>query len=238
MNPKKILIIEDNADLVELYKIAFRSAGFEVSSKGNGMDGVVQALEFHPDVILLDIMMPQMDGFEVLSAIRNNSSLEVFIVINSNLSRQQDIDLAKRLGADAYLQKSEYSPTELAEKVLALLGAKRSEKKDSLMCGEACSPLLPPELQQFFLIQNIEESAQNTILHVEEKNIPLLFQGQMLSFRDFLPIQEIQGGTVFGKHLLLMVQSRRWISSLGDICLTRRIVTLPNGEFSVTVAPT
>ena len=62
-------------------------------------------------------MMPQMDGFEVLIAIRNNSSLEVFIVINSNLSRQQDIDL-KRLGADAYLQKSEYSPTELVEKYL------------------------------------------------------------------------------------------------------------------------
>ncbi|QQS58766.1 response regulator transcription factor [Candidatus Peregrinibacteria bacterium] len=237
MNPKKILIIEDNEDLVELYKTAFSAEGFDVRSKGNGMDGIVQAPEFRPDVILLDIMMPQMDGFEVLSAIRNNSSMNVFIAINSNLSRQQDIDLAKRLGANVYLQKSEYGPTELVEKIQSLLKGEVQEENPLSVCGEACSPLLPPEVQQFFLIQRMEESDNTTILHVEEKNIPLLLHGQTLSFQNFLPIKKMQGGSVFGRNLLLLVQSRQWVSPSGDTILTRRIVSLPSGGLSVAVVP-
>ena len=99
------------------------------------------------------------------------------------------------------------------------------------------SLLLPPELQQFFLIQNIEESAQNTILHVEEKHSSFV-SGTNAFFRDFFA-----NSRNTRRHCVWETSSLDGAVSpmdilIRDICLTRRIVTLPNGEFSVTVAPT
>ena len=70
----------------------------------------MESLEFKPDVILLDIMMPGMDGFEVLGALRNNSSMDILIIIHSCLDKQSDIDHAFDLGADDYIVKSNRTP--------------------------------------------------------------------------------------------------------------------------------
>lgn len=120
----KVLIIEDNEDLNEMFKTAFEEKGYDVEISLNGMDGITKAPEFDPDVILLDIMMPQMDGYEVLQALKNNSSLKAKVVINSNLEQDKDADKALKLGADLYLKKSEYTPFEAVEKVEELLGRK------------------------------------------------------------------------------------------------------------------
>jgi DNA-binding response OmpR family regulator len=109
----KILIVEDNLDLSELYQDAFSIAGFEVRVSTEGLKGINQAVNFKPDLVLLDIMMPQMDGFEFLRAIKNNTSLECQIVINSNLDQKKDIEKSLALGADQYLKKSEHTPSDL-----------------------------------------------------------------------------------------------------------------------------
>jgi DNA-binding response OmpR family regulator len=118
----KVLIVEDNEDLNDMFKTAFEAKGHEVEVSLNGMDGITKAAKFKPDVILLDIMMPQMNGYEVLSALKNNSSLSAKVVINSNLEQEKDAAKAMSMGADLYLKKSEYTPFEAVEKVEELLG--------------------------------------------------------------------------------------------------------------------
>jgi len=117
----KVLIIEDNEDLNNMFKVAFESKKYDVEVSLNGMDGVTKAGEFKPDVILLDIMMPQMNGYEVLSALKNNTSFPTKVVINSNLEQEGDKEKAVNLGADLYLKKSEYTPFEVVEEVEKLL---------------------------------------------------------------------------------------------------------------------
>ncbi|MCF7845996.1 MAG: response regulator [Candidatus Peribacteraceae bacterium] len=121
----KVLIIEDNADLSEMFKTAFEAKGYEAQISLNGMDGITKAAEWKPDVILLDIMMPQMNGYEVLSALKNNTSLPTKVVVSSNLEQEKDEQKAMQMGADLYLKKSEQTPFETVEKVAELMGGSK-----------------------------------------------------------------------------------------------------------------
>lgn len=121
---KKILIVEDNVDLQELYKIYFELAGFEVYQRLDGLKGITEMIELKPDIVLLDIMMPQMNGFEVLEVIKNQSSIEIPIIVCSNLSQQWDVERAIQLGADAYIRKSDYDGKQLVDKVLEVMKEK------------------------------------------------------------------------------------------------------------------
>lgn len=122
---QRILIIEDNPDLEAMFAIAF-GMDFEVDSSEDGIRGIAKAAEFKPDLILLDLMMPQMDGYEVLQALKNNSALQSIVVINSNLTSQKDIDKAFEMGADFFFKKSDHTPFQIVEKVKDIL-----KKKDS-----------------------------------------------------------------------------------------------------------
>ena len=118
----KVLIIEDNADLSEMFKTAFEAKGYDAQISLNGIDGITKAAEWKPDVILLDIMMPQMNGYEVLSALKNNTSLPTKVVVSSNLEQEKDEQKALQMGADLYLKKSEHTPFETVDKVAELMG--------------------------------------------------------------------------------------------------------------------
>ena len=116
-NKRKILIIEDNTDIQQLYKYAFEAGGYEVKASNNGLDGLNDAIEYQPEVILLDIMMPEMNGFEVLNALTTNTSLSVPVIITSNLSQENDKQKAIAAGASLYLVKSDYEGPDLVAKV-------------------------------------------------------------------------------------------------------------------------
>lgn len=113
----KILIIEDNKDLQTIYKDLFTQAGYEVLMSDNGLAGITDAVEVLPDIILLDIMTPELDGYDFLSALRNNTSMRPLVIVCSNLSQQADIDRAMESGADAYLKKSDYIGNDLVKAV-------------------------------------------------------------------------------------------------------------------------
>lgn len=117
----KIFIVEDNADIREIYRLVFELAGFTVEASENGLDAISRLPEVRPDIILLDIMLPEMDGFEVLKAIKQNISdtglQNTPIVVWSNLSQEEDIQKAMSLGASYYLRKSDYDGDALVEKV-------------------------------------------------------------------------------------------------------------------------
>lgn len=119
----RILIVDDTEDVLDIYTMTFEGEGFEVMTAKDGLDGVTKAVTFKPDVILLDIMMPHMDGYEVLRAMRNNTSMEVLIIILSNISQQKDMEEAKNAGADFYLAKADHDPDQVVARVKeALVG--------------------------------------------------------------------------------------------------------------------
>jgi len=114
---KKILIVEDNEDLVDLYKTAFQEEGYEVASAKDGLDGTVKAVQFQPDLVLLDIMMPDMNGYEFSNALKYNSSLDPIIVVNTNADLDKDRTKIEDAGVDHCIQKSDYTPFETVEAI-------------------------------------------------------------------------------------------------------------------------
>ncbi len=115
----KLHIIEDDVSLREIYSTLFKVAGHEVKVSSNGLEAISEITDFRPDAILLDIMMPEMDGYSFLDALINNTSLSPVIIICSNLSDQTDIDRAMTRGADYYLRKSDYIGNQLVDAVTA-----------------------------------------------------------------------------------------------------------------------
>lgn len=230
---KKILIVEDNQDLCYIYKESFEAAGFEVRVSPQGLDGIVQALEFHPELILLDLMMPQMDGYEVLSAIRKNSSLDVVIVVCSNLGQQADIDRAMELGADHYLSKSDYRPKALVKKIneICLNGQEPlpDAETDSTPPPTTQFTLLDTVLQDFAVSRKEHEPDVSTFW-LEEKNNPPIYKGMRTVFAGFLPPKKIST-VVQGRPLVFFLQRYSW-EVKGEVgsekSVARTIVTVNN----------
>ena len=122
---RKILIVEDNEDLQQIYKFSFESGGYEVKISGNGLIGITEIVDYRPDVVLLDIMMPEMNGFEFLEALKNNTTITVPVVVVSNLTQEQEKQKAMANGADLYLIKSDYEGPDLVEKINAFLDSNK-----------------------------------------------------------------------------------------------------------------
>ena len=119
---KKILIIEDDKFLSEMYATKLKEAGFEVEAAYDGEEGLYAAEEFNPDLILLDIVLPKMDGFEVMQKIRKNVGLKNIIIIAlTNLGQKEEVEKGLALGANDYAIKAHFTPTEVVTKVKKLL---------------------------------------------------------------------------------------------------------------------
>ena len=120
---KKILIIEDDPFLNEMYAVKLVQSGFEVETAFNGKIGVIKAKEVSPDLILLDIVLPKMDGFEVLKEIKNDSPglKKVPVILLNNLGQKEEVEKGIKLGADEYIIKAHFTPTTVVEKIKALL---------------------------------------------------------------------------------------------------------------------
>lgn len=121
----KILLIEDDPLMVNLYRKIFARAGYVVEIAQRGGAGLEKAKEVLPDLILLDIMMPEMDGFEVLEKLKKDDKTKSIPVIAlTNLAGEEDAKRALDLGAVAYVVKSEHDPREVLEIVKEALGQK------------------------------------------------------------------------------------------------------------------
>jgi len=122
-NVSKILIVEDDLFLANLLSLRFKKESFEVIQAFSGTEALEKLKSVRPDVILLDIILPQKNGFEVLESISQNpqtSSIPVIIV--SNLGQESDIEKGKMLGAIDYYVKARLSIDELVNKVRNIVG--------------------------------------------------------------------------------------------------------------------
>ncbi len=115
---KKILFVEDDDGLAEVYLTRLDAEGFEVKRVPNGEDALATAIAFKPDLILLDVMMPQVNGFDVLDILRNTpETANVKVIMLTALSQDSDRQKAQSLGADDYLVKSQVVIADVIAKI-------------------------------------------------------------------------------------------------------------------------
>ena len=121
----KILIIEDDIFIADMYETKFKMSGFEVVKAEVGAMGIKAAQKDKPDIIVLDIVMPQMDGFGVLKAIKGNSSIkDIPVILLTNLGQRENVEEGMKLGADDYIIKAHFTPDEVVGKVEEVLKKK------------------------------------------------------------------------------------------------------------------
>ena len=122
MITKKILIVEDEESLLELYKLRLQQAGYSVFVAGDGEAGLLMAKNSHPDLVLLDILMPKADGYDMLRELKASADMrDIPVVIFSNLSQKDEIEKGLKLGARDYIVKTSVTPGELVGRVDAFL---------------------------------------------------------------------------------------------------------------------
>lgn len=120
---KKILLVEDDEALSTVYKSRLELEGFTVKEVNNGEDALSSAIEFRPDLILLDVMMPKISGFDVLDILRNTPETgNIKVVMLTALSQPKDKERAQSLGVDDYLVKSQVVIGDVVDRVKYHLG--------------------------------------------------------------------------------------------------------------------
>lgn len=120
---KKVLLIDDDPFILEMYILKLKEQGFQVESAGSGKEGLAKIKDFKPDMLLLDVVMPALDGFDVLQEIKKNPSANMKIILLTNLGQKEDVERGLLLGADDYIIKAHFTPSEVVEKVKSLLKA-------------------------------------------------------------------------------------------------------------------
>ncbi len=120
---KKILLIEDEEIMIDLLKRKLITEGYEVSVARDGEEGLKTMKETKPDLILLDIIMPKMGGFEVMDKMQKDKELKkIPVIVISNSGQPVELDKAQKLGAKDWLIKTEFDPQEVIEKIKKQLG--------------------------------------------------------------------------------------------------------------------
>lgn len=115
---QKILLVEDDETLAGVYIERLEAEGFDVRHVANGEDALSNAVEYKPDLILLDVMMPKISGFDVLDILRNTpETTNVRIVMLTALSQPKDKERAEQLGVDDYLVKSQVVIADVIERI-------------------------------------------------------------------------------------------------------------------------
>ncbi|AKM82335.1 TPA: response regulator [Candidatus Berkelbacteria bacterium] len=114
----KILMIEDDIMLAQMYQRKLEENGLSVKLAYSGTEGLAEAQMEKPDLILLDIMMPKMNGFDVLKRLKENIILkEIPVIVLTALTQDSDREESKKLGAVDYLIKSDFTPGQIIDKI-------------------------------------------------------------------------------------------------------------------------
>ena len=118
----KILLVEDDNFLLNMYADKFRVEGFEVFIADNGAAGLKLAKEKAPDLILLDVLLPKMSGFEVLQELnKDQRAKNIPVILLTNLSQKEEVTKGLELGAKDFLIKAHFMPQEVVAKVKSVL---------------------------------------------------------------------------------------------------------------------
>ncbi|QQS60889.1 MAG: response regulator [Candidatus Moraniibacteriota bacterium] len=115
---KKVLLAEDDVFVSDVYSMRLRKEGYDVTLAKDGREALDQLNRDIPDILLLDIMMPYMDGMEVLEIVKKKEEFKnIPVIMLTNLSEKENIQKTIEMGASDYLIKSHFTPSEVVEKV-------------------------------------------------------------------------------------------------------------------------
>ncbi len=121
-NQARILLIEDDPLILDMYKTRLEEEGFTVLATAVGTEGLSLAEKEKPDIILLDIILPELDGFSILNTLKNkNVTKKIPVLLLTNLGQDSDIAKGKTLGAQEYLVKANFTPTQIVEEIKKVL---------------------------------------------------------------------------------------------------------------------
>lgn len=128
---KKILLVEDDTTLSEVYRSRLELEGFDTIQAINGEEALSAIQEQKPDLVLLDAMMPRVDGFDVLDIIRNTPAIsDTHVIMLTALSQPKDKERAERLGVDEYLVKSQVVIEDVIDRVKYHINAAAEKSAD------------------------------------------------------------------------------------------------------------
>ncbi len=127
MPKNKVLVVDDEKMFQDIYKVKLLSEGFQVQRASNGAEAIKLLMEEPPDIVLLDLNMPVMDGFKVLQTIKADAKLSsIHVIVLSSRGNPDEIEKALNLGADGYLIKSTTKPNEVVKKVKEAVGSEKN----------------------------------------------------------------------------------------------------------------
>lgn len=122
--PYKVAIVEDDLAISQMYRIKFEAEGFEVETAENGKLGLELAKSMQPDIILLDLMMPEMTGDQMLAKLRETEwGRDIKVIILTNMGEQEVPENVKSLGVSAFILKADMTPRQVADLVKSKLGS-------------------------------------------------------------------------------------------------------------------
>ncbi len=118
----KVLVIDDDPFIAGIYTLTLAKEGFEVTLARDGFEGIKMAGQLRPDIILLDILMPGIDGFETLKRLKKDEALKnIPVVILTSLTQKEDVEQGMGLGAVSFLRKTQTLPAECLTKIREVL---------------------------------------------------------------------------------------------------------------------
>ena len=118
----KVAIIEDDPAIIQMYKLKFETEGYDVQTAGDGLEGLALIETFMPNAVLLDLMMPNMNGMEMLSKLRSMANgREVKVLVLTNMGDTETATKVYKMAADDYIVKAEMTPLQGVERVRNLL---------------------------------------------------------------------------------------------------------------------
>lgn len=118
---KNILLVEDDPFLIDIYSTKLKESGFGVEVASDGEKALTKASEKKYDLVILDIVLPQMDGWEILGKIKEGSNKDLKIIILSNLGQKSEVEKGLKMGATKYLIKAHYTPSEVVEEIKKII---------------------------------------------------------------------------------------------------------------------
>lgn len=119
---QKILLVEDDPFLIDIYSQKLKKSGFEVVVETVGSKVLDAVINENPDLLVLDIVLPEMDGWEILQKLSKNKKFsKLKVMVFSNLGQKSEVEKGIKLGAVKYLIKAEYTPSEVVEEIKKLL---------------------------------------------------------------------------------------------------------------------
>jgi DNA-binding response OmpR family regulator len=164
----KIVIVEDDPMISEIYQKKFSELGFDVLTVDSGDQILALAKKEKIDVVLLDLIIPKMNGFEVLENLKSGQyDPNIKVIIFSNLSQKEDRDKALKMGADGFISKSDYTPTALAKEAQRLLNQFGEEEKNETKNGKINGKNGNPEIEG----EALKQEQSGKILMIEDEDI-------------------------------------------------------------------